>query len=137
MINRSLFTVLIIDDEPDILELMCEEFRYVGYNTISASSGNQAVSILSSDKKINLVVSDFKMPDGNGMVVLNHVSSMNPKPFFFFVSGQADISVEQAVKAGALKFFHKPFDLDELIKDIESTIVPLCHCEIYHKIFKP
>lgn len=125
MINRSLLTVLIVDDEDDILELMQEEFRYLGYKTLCASSGNQAVSILSSNEKIDIVVSDYKMPDGNGMVALNHARSMAPSPFFFFVSGQADVSVDDAIKAGAKKFFHKPFDLDELIKDIESIIIPV------------
>jgi DNA-binding NtrC family response regulator len=115
-------TVLIVDDEIDILELMEEEFKYCGYNTMIAICGNDAIKIL-DNKKIDIVVSDFKMPNGNGMAVLSHVNRMPNKPFFFFVSGQADVSIEDALRSGARKFFTKPFDLDKLIKEIESNIV--------------
>ncbi len=114
--------VLIIDDEPDILELMEEEFKYCGYTTLSAICGNDAIRIL-SDQHVDVVVSDYKMPNGNGMTVLSHVNKMAKKPYFYFVSGQADVSVEDAISAGARKFFSKPFDLDELIKEVESDLI--------------
>lgn len=121
MISKKNITVLIIDDEPDILELMEEEFRYCGYNTLTAMSGNEAVKILQKTP-VDIVVSDYKMPNGNGMVVLDYVNKMANRPDFFFVSGQADVSIEDALKAGAKKFFTKPFDLDELIRQIEGSV---------------
>jgi len=114
-------TVLIVDDEKDILELIEDEFQYQGYDTLTAICGNDAVEIL-KNKEVQVVVSDFKMPNGNGMNVLSYVTQMAKKPFFFFVSGQADVSIDAAVKAGATKFFAKPFDLEELIKEIEVII---------------
>ncbi len=117
-------TVLIIDDEPDILELMEEEFKYCGYSTMTAICGNDAIKVLDKES-IDIIVSDYKMPNGNGMVVLSHVNKMTKPPIFFFVSGQADVSVEDALRAGARKFFSKPFDLDELIKEIERDIATL------------
>ncbi|MFA6235997.1 MAG: response regulator [Bacteriovorax sp.] len=124
MTRKKNLTVLIVDDEPDILELMEEEFNYCGYNTLTAICGNDAIKILDS-QKVDIVVSDYKMPNGNGMSVLSHVNKMAIRPIFFFVSGQADVSVEDALRAGAKKFFSKPFDLDELIKDIENDIANL------------
>ncbi len=122
MIDRKNLTVLIVDDEPDILELMEEEFRFCGYQTKTAICGNDAIKIL-SEAPVDIVVSDYKMPNGNGMAVLSHVNGMAGKhPLFFFVSGQADVSTEDALKAGAKKFFSKPFDLDELIKEIERDL---------------
>lgn len=121
MISKKNITVLIIDDEPDILELMEEEFRYCGYNTLTAMSGNEAVQVLQKSP-VDIVVSDYKMPNGNGMVVLDYVKKMSNRPDFFFVSGQADVSIEDALKAGAKKFFTKPFDLDELIRQIEGAV---------------
>jgi DNA-binding NtrC family response regulator len=115
-------TVLVVDDEKDILELIEDEFKYQGYDTLTATCGNDAVEILKKNE-VQVVVSDFKMPNGNGMSVLAHVSQMAKKPFFFFVSGQADVSSDAAIKAGATKFFSKPFDLEELIKEIEQLIV--------------
>lgn len=121
MIEKKNLTVLIVDDEPDILELMEEEFKYCGYSTITAICGNDAIKILEK-QKVDIVVSDYKMPNGNGMAVLSQVNKMTTRPVFFFVSGQADVSVEDALRAGAKKFFSKPFDLDELIKEIETDI---------------
>jgi DNA-binding NtrC family response regulator len=121
MVDRKNLKVLIVDDEPDILELMEEEFRYCGYQTLTAICGNDAIKLLESEK-IDIVVSDYKMPNGNGMAVLSHVNQMKNRPIFFFVSGQADVSTDDAVKAGAKKFFSKPFDLDELIREIEVVI---------------
>ncbi len=122
MIDRKNLTVLIVDDEPDILELMEEEFRFCGYKTKTAICGNDAIKILTNEK-IDIVVSDYKMPNGNGMDVLSHVKAMTGKhPTFFFVSGQADVSTEDALRAGAKKFFSKPFDLDDLIKEIEKDL---------------
>lgn len=121
MISKKNITVLIIDDELDILELMEEEFSYCGYNTLTAMSGNEAVQVLQKSP-VDIVVSDYKMPNGNGMVVLDYVNKMSNRPDFFFVSGQADVSIEDALKAGAKKFFTKPFDLDELIRQIEGAV---------------
>ena len=114
-------TVLIVDDEPDILELMEEEFRYCGYQTMTAICGKDAIKLLDINS-IDIVVSDYKMPNGNGMDVLSHVNMMEKKPLFFFVTGQAEVSTEEAIDAGARKFFSKPFDLDDLINEIESDM---------------
>lgn len=113
--------ILIVDDEMDILELMAEEFQLKGHEVTLAQSGNEAVSILKI-KSFDVVVSDFKMPDGNGMTVLDFVNSLNPRPVFYFVSGQADISVAECIKAGAREFFSKPFDLDQLILKVEFSL---------------
>lgn len=123
-INPKEILVLIVDDEPDILELMEEEFNYHGYKTMTAICGNDAIDLIRKNN-FNVVVSDYKMPNGNGMAVLKEVSTMAAaeKPVFFFVSGQADISIEEAIDAGAKKFFAKPFDLEELISEIEVELI--------------
>ncbi len=115
------YTVLLVDDEPDILELMEEEFRYAGYNTQMALCGRDAIEIIRKGG-VDVIVSDYKMPNGNGMVVLEEINGYPPeqRPLFFFVSGQADITAQEAINAGARKFFTKPFDLDELIRDVSN-----------------
>ena len=125
MTDKSSLTILIVDDEPDIVELLDEEFSFHGYKTVTALCGKDAVKIL-EDQGVSAVVSDYKMPNGNGMFVLDFVNSMESaaRPDFFFVSGQADVSVQEALAAGAKKFFSKPFDLEQLILDVEAEIKP-------------
>jgi DNA-binding NtrC family response regulator len=106
--------VLVIDDEPDILEFISEVLRYSGFNVKEARCGNEAIDVLKLEK-FDFVISDYRMPNGNGMAILNHVTNMTNPPVFIFVSGQADVSVKECLDAGALKFFSKPFDLDELV----------------------
>jgi DNA-binding NtrC family response regulator len=116
--------ILIIDDEPDILELLVEEFKFHGYDVLSAACGNEAIEILKNER-FDVIVSDYKMPNGNGMAVLKFVSTLEKKPFFFFISGQSDTSVEECILAGARHFFSKPFDLELLIKQIEKYLFEL------------
>ena len=55
------------------------------------------------------------------MDLLNAVNSLSAnRPVFYFVSGQADVSEQDAINAGAKKFFSKPFDLSELVTEVES-----------------
>lgn len=123
--DRTKLTILLVDDEPDILDLLEEEFSDFGYTTLKADSGNNAVKILEEESAIDIVISDYKMPNGNGMVVLNKVQSIpeESRPYFFFVSGQADVGVDECLDSGAINFFHKPFDLEELIKEVEAEVV--------------
>ena len=115
--------VLVVDDEPDILELLAEELEFEGFKTMQASSGNEALKILETES-FDAIVSDYKMPNGNGKVVLDFVKSDDYKgsPVFYFVSGQADMSFQDALKEGVNKFFYKPFDLDELLDALKADL---------------
>jgi len=115
--------ILVVDDEPDILELLVEELEFEGFSAVAASSGNQALEILQKES-FDAVISDYKMPNGNGKVVLDYVNSDECKssPVFYFVSGQADMSFQDALKEGVTKFFYKPFDLDELLDALKNDL---------------
>src|SRR3989339_64666 len=121
--NHKDYVVLIVDDEPDILDLMQVEFADAGFQTKTAVCGNAAIDILRKEQ-IDVVVSDYKMPNGNGMSVLLEVNKLpkDKRPHFFFISGQADISVQEALDLGAKKFFTKPFDFGVLLKEITAIV---------------
>jgi DNA-binding response OmpR family regulator len=118
-------TILLADDEPDILEIIEEEFQDEGYNTMTANCGNLGAEMIRENAgKIQVVISDFKMPDGDGMVILQECNKLaeGRRPLFFFVSGQADVPVQECLDAGANSFFQKPFDVEELIKQIGEHV---------------
>lgn len=124
MIKNESLNVLIVDDDLDIVELIEEEFRSSGYQTLTAGSGNEAIFLLGK-RKVDIVISDYKMPNGDGMKLLQFVKTLKNGPAFYFVSGQADISIEECVRAGAKEFFSKPFDIEVLKRKIESHVSAL------------
>ena len=119
MDKRLRMKILIVDDEPDILDIIAEEFSCHGHDVFISTSGNKAIELLKKEK-FDFVVSDFKMPNGNGLDILKFVNMMDEKPIFFFVSGQSDLSIENCIKLGARQFFSKPFDCDELVFEVEK-----------------
>lgn len=112
--------ILIVDDEPDIIELVEEEMDDIGFQTATSSSGNKAIELI-PDFKPHIILSDYKMPDGNGRELLHYVKEKMPEVVFFFMSGQTDIPVEELLQEGATAFFGKPFDFEELTNSIQEA----------------
>ena len=114
--------ILLVDDEPDILELIAEILVERGHEIEVARSGNEAIGKLKS-LKFDVVLSDYKMSNGNGMSVLNFVNTLKIRPIFFLLSAQADESRATYLAKGAQFVIDKPFDLDELIEKIEMVFI--------------
>ena len=105
--------VLVVDDELDMTEIISLELQGRGYKTVKAFTGNQAQLMM---KKLNFdwVISDIKMPDGNGFSLAKWVSENYPKTKVILVTGYPEITSEDATKEGALGLFQKPIDFGEL-----------------------
>lgn len=119
--NKKL-RILIVDDDKEILKFTTEGFESRGHHVIAASSGNEAIEIL-KEKVFDVIFSDLKMPNGDGISVLNYVNTLNPLPTFYFASGEIGLIVDKCIEAGAIGFFPKPFDLHILISEIEKKSV--------------
>lgn len=101
---------------------MSEELKYYDYEVISALSGQEAISILKS-QPIGLVISDYKMANGNGMALLDYVKKMVNKPLFFFFTSEENFKSDELQKFGANKVFLKPFGFNELILEIKKEFL--------------
>jgi CheY-like chemotaxis protein len=107
--------VLIVDDEPDIAELFESEFQDFGFTTFSAGNINSAKTILSSNS-IDIVLSDVRMPGGNGIELLKWVrANCPPSLIFLIMTGYSDVSLAEALSLGAHGLFAKPVDLEKII----------------------
>ncbi len=113
--------ILIVDDEIEILEILDNELAKCGFIVLKANSGKAAIKVLKKNN-IDIVISDFRMPNGDGRFVLDYVHSMKKRPIFYFFSAQADISSEEANAKGVRRIFSKPFDLDLLLEDLKKLI---------------
>lgn len=114
--------VLIVDDDVSILEVLDARLSAVDYTVYKALSGAAALDILGK-KKVDILVSDMKMPEMSGMELLEKATEMIPHLPFVFLTAYGTIpDAVYAVKAGAVDYLTKPFDGKELIKRIEAVL---------------
>jgi DNA-binding NtrC family response regulator len=112
------YKVLVVDDDPDLRELMFEAFQDAGASAQSASCGRVAIELVSKNK-YDFIVSDMRMPNGDGEFLAREVSKLNgPKPLFFLYSGYNDVSEEKLVDLGIAEIFTKPFNVSKMIDSI-------------------
>ena len=116
------YNILVIDDEAAQRDVLTGYLKKKGYKIFSASSGKEGIEI-AKNNSVDIILSDFKMPDLNGIEVLEQVKKINPEISFVIVTAYG--TVENAVKAmrlGAFDYISKPVDLDELDLMIERII---------------
>lgn len=107
-------TILIIDDEKGLLEVLNVVFRKEGYEVKTATSGAEGLDILNS-KSVDLVITDIRMPHMSGMEILRYVKENQPEVPVIVITAYGSIQqAVEALKAGALDYIVKPFDVEEL-----------------------
>lgn len=108
------YNILIIDDESIQREILAGYLKKKGYKIFSASSGEEGIAIVKNNL-IDIVLSDFKMPDKTGFEVLEEIKLLNPEINFIMITAYGTIqNAVQAIRAGAYDYLSKPVDLDEL-----------------------
>ncbi len=127
-INPRNHTLLIVDDEEDLREILVYQFQKDGFNVLEAGNGAEAFEIIKS-RKVDVVISDIKMPGGNGVELLDNVRRYNPDvPVVLFITGFAEITVEDAFNKGVEAVFAKPFDRKVLLNTVLQALVPKTEC---------
>ena len=114
--------ILIIDDEPDICELLELTLARMDMQTHSAGTYSEATTLL-SQQPFDLCLTDMKLPDGNGLDLVDFIQKL-PKPIPVAVitaHGSMDTAI-QAMKKGAFDFISKPIDLANLRQLINSAL---------------
>ncbi|MCK5479518.1 MAG: sigma-54-dependent Fis family transcriptional regulator, partial [Gammaproteobacteria bacterium] len=113
---------LIVDDEPDIRELLELTLGRMQIDTRSAPNLKQALELLANEH-FDICLTDMRLPDGNGIDLVRHISQqeLNLPTAVLTAYGSVDTAVE-ALKAGAFDFISKPVDLNALRKLINSVL---------------
>lgn len=113
--------ILIVDDEIDILEILESTFSMFGFDAKTAKSGNEALEVLKSFPA-DTVISDIRMPDGNGIELLQALKKENVnQPKVIFLSGFTDQPPEELFEMGVDGFFKKPFNASEIRATLEKS----------------
>ena len=122
MANYGEYTLLIVDDEEILRETIIFDFKRMGFKILSAGNGTDAFELVKKNK-IHLVISDIRMPGGDGMSLLDQIRGYDPSiPTVIFMTGFADITEEQAIARGARKVLGKPFDRKVLIYSVLDAL---------------
>ncbi len=127
---NSAFKVLIVDDDPDLLEAMRRDITEMGYDTISANHGKEAMEIIKATP-IHIVVSDLNMPHLSGVQLLKELRRNGFYHPFIVLSGYGtrDEAVE-LLRDGAYTFMSKPVSFE----DLKSTLAEAAkYVEILNK----
>lgn len=118
-------TLLVVDDEADLREIVSSELEFMGATVFQAENVSAAKLIVNS-QKIDLIVSDIRMPGGTGIDLLNYIKSKSKDvPPIILITGFADITIEDAFNQGAEALLSKPFKLEELIQMAIKLTSPL------------
>ena len=114
--------ILIVDDDPIILNSLCEYLRMEGYEVLGAADGAAALNILAQGG-FNLVLSDVNIPDSDGFDLLRIVKKRFPEVGVILVTGYGSISrAVEAIKLGAYDYLTKPIIDDELRMVIDRAL---------------
>lgn len=117
--NNPRAHVLVVDDDPNLLGLLSDTLSALGYRTTSALGGVKALELL-RDQAFDLMVTDIKMPDLDGIQLLKRVRRHFPAMPVLFISGYA--TPQMIVQSSPDGFLAKPFRIAHIEELIERTL---------------
>ncbi|MDF3163659.1 response regulator transcription factor [Pseudomonas proteolytica] len=119
----SAVKVLVVDDQPLIVEELCEFLESSGYRCVPCGSSQQAVQLFSEDPQIGLVLCDLHMPDMDGIELVQALQKIAGKQRAFeaiMLTGRADKQdVIKALRVGISDYYQKPINLNELLEGLQ------------------
>lgn len=114
--------ILVVDDEPNTLEVLQRNLTSNGYRVFAASSVGDAIKILNTTA-VDLVITDFKMPKVSGLDLIRHVRENFKNTEVMMITGYGSITgAVNAVKIGASEYLTKPFTDEELFSAIQRSL---------------
>lgn len=113
------YTVLVVDDEEEVVEVVRELFREEGMEPIGSRSAEEALMIFRK-KEIDLVVTDVKMEGMDGVEMAKEMRDLRPDIPIIFISAYVDSYELKGKIGGSFSFFHKPFDLSDLLREAKK-----------------
>lgn len=115
--------LVIIDDDSDLLDMYQELLQIEGLQTVSFTSGKEALEYCQSGPNVQVIISDAHMGEMSGMELLSKLKDhYQTLPVFYLLTGAFDIAEDEIIKEGGRGLILKPFDLDEILERIKKDI---------------
>lgn len=121
MQNHEKPAILVADDEAALREALVFDFQRRGFTVLQAPNGRQAFELVKQNK-IDVILSDVRMPNGDGIELLDNVKTLHPKlPVVIFITAYADLSIEESYHKDADAIFSKSFDRKALFSAVMNA----------------
>ncbi|MFE7777253.1 response regulator transcription factor [Streptomyces sp. NPDC057445] len=120
--DGSAVRVLVVDDEPDLAEILSDALRYEGWEVSTAGTGEDAVAV-ARDFSPDAVVLDMMLPDINGLDVLRRLRAQAPGVCVLFLTARDAVEDRIAgITAGGDDYVTKPFSLEEVLARLRGLL---------------
>lgn len=118
MIDYEKYTVLIVDDEVNILKALKRDLRNEPYKMRFASSGADALQVLAEEGEISVILTDMRMPGMTGLELLDKINAISPETVKLVLTGYTQMPqiIATVNKVDIYKFLTKPWDIENEIK---------------------
>ncbi|MBR9980025.1 MAG: sigma-54-dependent Fis family transcriptional regulator [Desulfatitalea sp.] len=122
VLNDIPSSILIVDDDPHVLQVLEARLQSSGFHILKAENGQDALNLL-QDNRVDLMISDMKMPGMGGMDVMLKARTLQPGlPIIFLTAFSTVADAVKAVKAGAVDYLPKPFDGRQLVFKLRQVL---------------
>ncbi|MEH7075740.1 response regulator transcription factor [Neobacillus drentensis] len=115
-------TILLVDDETRMLDLLCLYLAPYDFNCLKAESGKKAISLLEIEEAIDIVILDIMMPDMDGWKTCQKIREFSKVPIIMLTAMGETVDVIKGLKYGADDYITKPFHEAELLARIEALL---------------
>ncbi len=115
--------ILVVDDEPAIRFALRAILEEDGFDVLEAKDGHRALEHVDGEADIDLLITDLSMPEMDGMALLGELAKRSdPPPAIMITACGSERTAVDAIKRGALDYFAKPFEADEILRVVNRSI---------------
>jgi len=119
--EESKKTILIVDDEKPIVDILVYNLQKEGYNTLEANDGEEAINI-AFDKKPDLILLDIMLPKVDGLTVCKKIRNSFNMPIIMISAKDEEIDKILGLELGADDYITKPFSVRELVARVKANL---------------
>ena len=114
--------LLIVEDEPDLRELIADQLAMENVEIFKASSAQEAFEIYAK-QPIDIILSDIRLPEMDGVTFIRVIKSQTErKTDCYIMSGFSDYTEQEVLEAGAVKYFSKPAGLSGMVDELSEIL---------------